>query len=71
MNNWTASDPASWLDIDFEDGIKPPPIPQDEPECDCGAKHTQFPNHHSYWCSVEEWKMQREADSVADRTFRD
>jgi len=20
--------------------------------CDCGAKHTSFPNHHFDWCSV-------------------
>lgn len=24
--------------------------------CDCGAKHTAFPNHHSNWCSAKDWK---------------
>lgn len=23
-----------------------------EPDCDCGAIHTSFPNVHSSWCSV-------------------
>lgn len=23
--------------------------------CDCGAKHTAFPNHHSNWCTAKEW----------------
>lgn len=21
-------------------------------KCDCGAKHTSFPNHHMSWCSL-------------------
>ena len=25
---------------------------EEELECECGAKHTSFPNHHYYWCSM-------------------
>jgi hypothetical protein len=24
--------------------------------CDCGSKHTSFPNHHYYWCSMRKWE---------------
>ena len=46
----------------------PPPIPMPEAKskCDCGAKHTSFPNHHSEWCTVEEYKRNKDKHKVVD-----
>lgn len=37
-----------------------PPIPIEESKCDCGAKHTSFPNHHSDWCTVIKLKLEKD-----------
>lgn len=39
-------------------------IDKKEPKCQCGAKHTSFPNHHSYWCDVYKFKQQLENSKV-------
>jgi hypothetical protein len=39
-----------WL-VKTKDAVnEPPPIPQN---CDCGARHTSFPQHHMKWCSLK------------------
>ena len=49
-----AMDSIQSMAIDASDYIGLPTWKEEPPKlCDCGAKHTSFPNHHLNWCSTK------------------
>ena len=51
LHNQLYATPTKSVFIEFDDFRGFPAIK--EKKCDCGAKHTSFPQHHLHWCSAK------------------